>query len=281
MTHCSGAPAEHLALAYLEGDLSPEEMNQFEDHFFDCQVCHSQLQALQALQAQLATHTHAQPHKPVGWLQRLFSSPLLRPQLALPGFALACGIVALAFVLSRPSHHPAVATAPAVPAPAGTASASPAPAATPSAAALADLALPAFQFAHLRGDDNDSAFDTAMLAYQQHDCAAAIRALAHIPASSRNATAARFYSGACQLSVGHYDQATALLSPVADDSDSPQQEYARYELAQLALARNNPALAHTWLTRTIALQGDLESRARRQDHLLLTRFPNQGTTTLP
>ncbi len=278
MTHCSGAPADNFALAYLEGELSPDEMNQFEDHFFDCQVCHSQLQTLQALQAQLARHPHVQPHKPAGWLKRFFTSPLLRPKLALPGFALACAIAAIAFVLVRPGHQPAVANAPSTPAPAPV---GPVPTATPSAAALADLALPAFQLVHLRGDDSEPAFDSAMLAYQHHDCANATPALAGIPATSRNATAARFYSGACQLSLGHYDQASALLTPIADGPDSPQQESARYTLAQVALARNNPALAHTWLTRTLALRGDLESRARAQDHLLISRFPALAASTHP
>jgi hypothetical protein len=89
--------------------------------------------------------------------------------------------------------------------------------------------------------------------------------LAQVPAENSEARAAEFYSGACQMRLGDFATASGLLRKVADAGDSPQQEAALYDLAQIALAGNDPVTAHAYLLRTISLRGDLEGRAREQD----------------
>jgi hypothetical protein len=130
---------------------------------------------------------------------------------------------------------------------------------------LADLTLPAYLAPNLRGDGLDTNFEAGMKEYTEGNCRGAIAALALVAHESSEARAAGFYSGACEMRLGNFAQASRLLRKVADAGDSPQQETALYELAQTALAGNDPVTAHAYLVRVIFLRGDWEGRAREQD----------------
>jgi tetratricopeptide (TPR) repeat protein len=129
---------------------------------------------------------------------------------------------------------------------------------------LADLTLPAYLAPQLRGESLDTRFEAGMTAYAAGNCENAIATLRQVAEQSAEARAAAFYSGACQMRLGNFGQAAKLLRKVADGGDSPQRETALYELAQIALAHNDPVAAHLYLQRIIALRGDLERRAREQ-----------------
>jgi uncharacterized protein HemY len=76
--------------------------------------------------------------------------------------------------------------------------------------------------------------------------------------------AAQFFKGVCQMHDGDMSAATRSLESVANAGDSPQQEAALYYLAQVALARNDAEAARRYLTRTVSLHGDFESRAHSE-----------------
>jgi predicted anti-sigma-YlaC factor YlaD len=144
-----------------------------------------------------------------------------------------------------------------------------------SSAALADLLLPIYPVHKLRGEAEDEQFAKGMTAYQSGDCFAAVAELVTVKVSSAESRAAHLYTGACQLHLGKYDAAQASLHVVTDGGDSLELEPALYELAQVALAENNPTLAHSYLSQTIALRGDYETRARTQESRLQTLTPHQ------
>jgi hypothetical protein len=133
---------------------------------------------------------------------------------------------------------------------------------------LADLTLPAYVELNLRGENTDSSFEAGMKKYAQGDCRGAIADLALVAVDSAEARSARLYMGSCQMRLGNWKQAAGILHEVADAGDSPQQETALFELAQVALASGDPATAKTYLERTIALRGDFERRARAQQRQL-------------
>jgi hypothetical protein len=264
MTICTGAPAKHNALQYVEGTLSESEVERFEEHFFDCPVCLAHLQAIQALGRELAR----QPVVPL-------REPKPKIRLGWPAWFWTAGAVAallLASVLayrsfeSRPAQPTVSQSQPkSAPQPESAAPSAGSSTAPVHLSELADLTLPAFIALSLRGESLDARFAAGMKEYANGNCRGAIAALSRVPAESAEKRAAEFYSGACQMRLGDFASATGVLRKVADAGDSPQQEAALYYLAQIALASNDPATTHAYLLRTISLHGDLEGRARDQD----------------
>jgi hypothetical protein len=251
-------------LQYVEGTLPEFEVERFEEHYFDCPICLTHLQAIQAVGRELARQPVApvQAERPKIWL-------------AWPAWSWAAGAAAALLLLSvftyrsiesRPAQ-PTVSQSRPKSLPQAESAAQPAyPSPAPvHLSQLADLTLPAFVAPNLRGDGLDTQFEAGMKEYANGNCRGAFAALSQVPAVSAEARAAEFYSGACQMRLGDFASASGLLSKVANDGDSPQQEAALYGLAQIALAGNDPATAHAYLLRTISLRGDLERRAREQD----------------
>lgn len=263
MNPCTGAPADQYALQYVEGTLPEADAERFEEHYFDCPVCLAHLQMLQAVGAQLATMQAIRPEQPKRRL--ILGLPVMTWALGSAVAALLVIVIAWRVVGSRPSG-PTVAQNPVTEAPVSPGAPPtqvPVPSVRPSQ--LADLALPAFIAPNLRGASEETHFETGMKSYSAGDCRAAIATLALVPSQAPESRAARFYSAACQMRLGDFATAAKGMSAVAAAGDSPQQESAVYYQAQLALEANNPAAAHRYLQRTIALQGDLENRARAQD----------------
>jgi hypothetical protein len=280
MSRCTRSPAELSALPYVEGILPADEAERFEEHYFDCPVCLEHLQTLQAMRAGMAKLSAEPAQAPSR--KNMLSWPRMTWAIGSIG-SIAAALLLIGFVyqsMSRSHGEPAVAQS--APAPATTPAASPNSAAdsaaktpTPaepaqaSAASLADLALPAFVAPTLRGDESDPQFENGMKSYSAGKCAGAISTLAQVPAQGRDALAAQFYRGVCQMHSRDLSAAQLTLRAVADAGDSPQQESAYYYLAQIALAQNDAPGAHKLLARTIALKGDLERPAKAEDRKLV------------
>jgi len=255
MTPCNGTSADQYLERYIQGTLPEFEARRFEEHFFECSVCLAQVEALQAVALKLGSQPVKTPKAVITW-------PVRGTALAAIAALLLIGFFAL-----RISHQPAqpvAAVAP--PAPAVPAHPSAAPAnptlANAALSRLADLTLPAFQPANLRGESRDPKFDAGMKAFSRQDCPHAVKALAQVPAHDEDALAAHFYTGVCQMKQENFPAASRTLEAVAQAGDSPQQEAALYYLAQVALARNDATGARHFLARTISLHGDFEQRAR-------------------
>ena len=262
MTVCNGLPAEQCLEQYLQGTLPELEARSFEEHYFDCPVCLAQVEAMQTVTAQLARSQAAVP--------RMAIVPRRRSSwLALSAVGAVAALLLVVFLVVPANRAHPVTGAIGLPAPAPATVSPPAPststaAASASVAVLADLALPPFQAANLRGDGGDANFSAGMKAYSADDCTGAIKALSMVPPRSDDVLAAEFYSGICQVHERDLVAASASLHKVEAGGDSPQQEAAFYYLAQLALVREDPTTARRYLARTIALHGDFEKRARAQ-----------------
>ncbi len=273
MNPCDGAPAELLLERYIQGTLPDAEAQQFEEHYFDCPVCVAQVEALQAVRTRLAgLPINEQPTAQTATKKRakLFAWPT--PMAAMVALAASLFIVFLSYRFMLPNFLPSTVTiqtgpqSPATSHPATTPSSSTQP--STSVAQLADLTLPPFRAATLRGESEDADFAAGMTAYSTGDCRAALTALSRVPESASSALAAQFYSGECQMHLGDLRSAATTLQRVAAAGDSPQQEASYYYLAQIALTRNDAPAARQALDDTVALRGDFEQRARRQSAAL-------------
>ncbi|MGD0941737.1 MAG: tetratricopeptide repeat protein [Terracidiphilus sp.] len=263
MTNCIGTFAERYAVPYIEGTLPEFEVERFEEHYFDCPVCLAHLQAIQAVSQELARQpvtVPAQPHRkmPLTWTRAMWTAGaaaalLLVSFLSYKGLESKPGrstdLQSQQKSLPQEAPHAQQSATPVVPL---------------RVSQLADFASPAFVASSLRGENPDAGFEAGMKEYSAGDYRRALTILSKVPAESAEARAARFYSGVCQMRLGNYASASELLRNVADAGDSPQQEAALYELAQIALAENDPVAAHAYLNRTISLRGDFEQRAREQ-----------------
>jgi len=268
MIQCNRAPAIKNAAGYIEGTLTVSQAEQFEDHYWNCPACLAYLQAIEAVGDELAR----QPVPQIAPVRR-------KPVFAWPVLVWTLGPVAAAAVITvmsirMLSPHPAQPLqAHANPANSAQPSASPQPVhsspAQQAATELADLSLPAFVMPTLRGTSMEAHFKQGMTAYGQGNCRDAVAALAQVPAQDKQERKSQLYSGLCQMHEGELAAAASSLHKVVNAGDSQQLELALYYLAQIQLARNEPAEAHRFLVRTISLQGDLEQRARLQDQKVL------------
>jgi hypothetical protein len=267
MMICTGSLADLKALPYVEGTLPASEVEQFEEHFFDCPACLVRLQAIQAVGRELARNPVASRREPeprirLGWPTWLWTAGAIAAVLLVCVFTYESLEARLA--------KPTVAQGPPKSIPQMQTAAQPAqPTATPvRISQLADMTLPVYSLPNLRGESLDAHFEAGMKEYAAGNCRGAIKALAMVPGESSEGRVAEFYSGACQRRMGNLASASQLLRKVADAGDSPQQEAALYSLAQIALTDNDPVTAHRYLLRTISLRGDLEQRARGQERRL-------------
>jgi hypothetical protein len=286
MTICNGERAEEVAEAYIQGSLSEFETERFEDHYFDCQPCFARLQAVQSIQQELASRPAMESFARERWRHRMFI-------LAAVAAALIVGVLVTQSLRLR---HEQTTASLAMPSPAVTSSnganttpsapslpAVPSkptiPSVTPPAVSesdsgdkqssnelteLADLSLPPFSANTLRGGEVQDDFTVGMQAYTRGDCAAALPSLASVPAENQDATAAQFYSAACELDSHRLGAAIADFRKVIHVGDSPQLEAANYYLAQAMLERGDASAARSYLQRTVALHGDYEQLARDQ-----------------
>ena len=305
MTQCIGSPAEEMAEQYLAGSLPESEAERFEEHYFGCDLCHEHLLALKEIRDGLAREPMviAAP-MPVESIQprqrlsgRILAFPVPVAVLASLAAALLVGAVLISIQRSslfQGSRDRANQTGQMQPKPSGgvqpsaagdssaVGSASPksdsAAQANSSGASkvpetelaqLADMHLPGYQQPQLRGDEQVDAdhaqFLSGMQAYAQGDCGAALGALAQVPATAADGVAAKLHSGLCQLKGRDLDSAEAAFGAVVAAGDTPELEAAEYFMAQARLLRGDAAGARSWLTRTIALHGDYEDRAQKQE----------------
>lgn len=262
MTRCDGSPAERFLEAYLQGTLPEDEAQKFEEHYFDCSICLAQVEAMQAVAKKLAAEPRAPQKKPIQWPSRIV---IRFAALGAIAAMLLVGFVVLRFKSeSKPADVASVPAAPVAPASVATAQ-TPAPSlAASSLSRLADLTLPAFQGANLRGQSRNPHFDAGMKAYSSQEYERAVKQLSQVPKQDEDALGAKFYTGVCQMQLKEYPEAKAALRSVADAGDSPEQEAALYYLAQTALLSDNPDEARRALQRTIALNGDFKARSKTQ-----------------
>jgi len=269
MKTCDGTPAKQNGMQYMEGTLSELEADCLEEHYFTCPACLKVMRTLQIGAEEFSQMpVVAVPTKrwnPLAWPKPAWSMGAVAAMLLIGYFtyrnfeARPTQPIVARNAITQPIQDAAPSRLKAAP-PSSHAAAAPI---RPSQ--LADLTLPPYLVSTLRGEKLNARFVAGMKEYVKGNCEGAIKALSQVPAEAAEARTAAFYAGACQMHLGDYASASTLLHKVADIQDSPRQEAALYLLAQVSLAEDDPATAHTYLERTISLNGDLLERARTEN----------------
>lgn len=246
---CQRVASENLIERYIEGTLDSPLLDEFEDHYFACELCLAQLKTVQAIKPVLATL----PPPSRGKL----------PWAHLPwiGVAAAATVGILLFTWPKQSSSPAaVADSP-----------SAAPAAAVALLQLSEIQPAPYSPTLFRDGDGSSgpAFEAAMRLYQNRQWVQAAPLLAAVAQASPVDPAALHFAGISHLLAGQTEAALAALERViALGPKSPFEEEARFYRAQALLLSGRLLEARQELERVVQGRGDYEAPARS----LLNRF---------
>jgi hypothetical protein len=225
--NCAEGELEFVAERYLAGRLEEAEARQFEEHYFECQRCFDQLEALRLIRQELRPAAKARSaYAMVGWIAA--------------GLIVALG-AGVTFWPRASAPSDARQTQP-----------QPAP---PNLVALARFDPPPYQPLRLRGAQ-DRGFRRAMEQYQRGDYGAAIATLEKFDTAQ-----ARFFLGVSYLLSNQTDSGLAALGRVIAAGDSPYLEEARFYSAKGFLQKSDAAGARKQLESVIAMKGDLAAQA--------------------
>lgn len=251
--NCEQIRRDEWATRYLRGELGEAERDTFEMHYFGCERCFGELEALRITQGELARQAsaiRAEAHgreTAKGWRWIWVAVP-----------ALAAGVAMVAVLTwMRPEQSP-IEQAKQTPAPPTVST----PAATSEEplVVLARYEPPAYQETFLRGAAPSENFRKAMAAYQRKDWEGALQLLGQEPNSDARAS---FYRGACELLTQNAQEAIADASRVIALGETPYLEEAYFLRAKAQLHQRHSAEAIADLEKLAALHGDWEARARQ------------------
>ena len=247
---CQDVADRDLAEAYLFDRLSEEERDAFERHYFECERCFAEVEALRDVQGALRRPVAGPAQRAANW------SWLATAALVILGVA----AIALVWRGARSTDQelPVASREAATPA-----SPSPSQPAPRIDAQLARVEPPRYEPRRLRTAGLRPAFVAGMNRYQAADYAGAIPSLQEAVAADRAFEPARFYLGVSQILVGQPQAGIRTLEPIAARRDSPFAEEARFVTAKGHLQLGDVAQAARALDRTIELQGEREAEARR------------------
>ena len=262
---CARVAREEIAERYVVDGLSDEDRNAFEEHYFECARCFEELQALQAIQAELrrpgADNEVSTRHSFLRWA---------------PAAGLAAAVVLAVGVVvwmrpSQPSRLPE-ATTTGQPSPGQTSERPPQPqqpgrAVTPepSLEQLARVDPPRYESPTLRDvpDEATARFLRGMEHFRKADYMNAVEDLRRAAESDPDAAHIRFFLGVTHLMLGQDDAAIDRLRATIALGDSAYLEEAHWYLAKAFLRRNDLGAAETELRILIQLQGSASDEAGR------------------
>jgi tetratricopeptide (TPR) repeat protein len=242
---CGQVASGSLPERYVSSRLSEPEREAYENHYFGCDVCFSELETLrltrQALQKSAsAIRAEPLPRKaPSGFRWILWIAAPIAAALAL----------AIGFWPRTP------------PAPVTPVARVQSPSAAKPLAELAQFEPPRFLPSLLRGAEEQNLFALGMERYTRHDYAAAIPYLRKAAAGSTQAEAARFFLASCELLTSNPDAAIVDFRGVLSNANSVFTAETHYSLAKAFLQKGDTAAARRELQRTIDLQSDFASQA--------------------
>lgn len=250
---CEDVVERGAAEDYLLDRLTDEEREAFEQHYFTCARCYTEVEALRDVQDALRrSGAPAKSRYVVSWTW-LAAAALV---------VLAVTAAALMWRASRASDSsPAIASREAETPPPAQLSA--APSRPQIDAQLARVEPPAYELRRLRTGGSRPEFVAGMERYQAADYAGALPLLERAVAATPAFEPARFYLGATQLLAGRPQAGARTLAPLAARTDSPFAEEARFLSAKAHLKLGDQAAAVRALDATIELGGEREAEARR------------------
>lgn len=233
--NCIDIRTREIMERYLHGELSEEESQHFEEHYFSCDDCWERLRDLSAARLELSEPRWAveegEAVRP-GWMGRWTWA--LAAVLAL----LAVGV---AFWLKD---------------------------STPGASEARWIELAAvepapYQPQSLRGPDVEpNAFEEAMVPYQRGDYSVAAERLAAVVGAEPQNEAASFYLGVSYLLTEQPREAVESLTRVVDSGESRFLESALWYRAKARLRQGHVAAAREDIENLASREGALAAEAR-------------------
>ncbi|WP_031500310.1 hypothetical protein [Bryobacter aggregatus] len=234
--NCTDFAQKEVAEQYLSGQLSEEMREAYESHYFQCEDCFAELEAMRVIRAGLEELGPGRQSRrtPLRWI--------------LAVAAAAC----LSVFLWRSSSREAPAVLP-----------------VERPVLTAQVAPPPYQNATLRGTQSAEkvAFRDAMRGYSKGDFAGTASALRIVLEKYPDALEARYFLAICRLYSDPHSDVAHELESIAN-SNSTYSEEARFYLGYSLLRSSQLQAARRELEAVIAQHGDYEGKARE---LLATR----------
>lgn len=281
----------NIAERYLLGSLPPEQQLLYEQHFFECDGCFSELQRLRAIRAALQSAPAEVPkrRRGFGYFGRWWRWPAIATA--------AASVVGVALLLRQHETSmppPSPGAAPLVEEKDAAASAVPgrevpdgdlAGAATPAAgqaaaleaeappaeeramtiARLAAVQPPRYDPPVLRGmhDAASAAFREAMKAYSAGDYSAAVPGLQRASAANPSRPDIAFYLGAAELLAGRPEHARVQFERLLDMGETVFTEEAHFYRGKALLRLGRVGEASAAFGRVVAMDGPMRDAAGR------------------
>lgn len=255
---CRQIEEQQMIERYLDGTLPETEVEAFEEHYFGCQHCFSELQLRHAAAIELASHSAPKASRPPVKTRSFYS------------WALAVAAVLLLTVTSvwiARQRSPVDST--------------------PSTAVLQDTdqklfeelarieEVPSYLQATIRGGTEgpgQEKFRQGMQSYQQGKYADAIPYLHSAVESDPELFPRKFYLGICLLMTNRNDEAIQTLLSLVKSSSNPYLEESHWYLAKAYFRKKDIKAGKEHLAAVIDLNGSHAPEARR----LLVRMKETG-----
>lgn len=239
--NCRKVSDQDVAERYLLGQLDEADQEAFERHFFECNDCFAELEALRAVKVRLERDLEGAP--------RLALRP--RPSVrwwwwGLASAAVITIVVAGLIMWTVASAPPRLVEL------------------SPELAELARIEAPYYEPIRLRGiyDEAQRSFRTAMEFYAAGDYASAVPGLEEASDLDPSSPNISFFLGACYLLTDRIPDGIAELEHTVALGDTPFLEESHLLLAKAQINQGNLVSASTHLNMTIDLDGDLADEAR-------------------
>ena len=233
--NCYEARNDDTMERYLRGELSEEESQRLEEHYFSCDDCYEYLRDLSAVRSELSDNRWAVPEgeSRLGWRGGW-------------GWALAAAMVILAvgliFLLREPTQSGF---------------------SDRDLIKLAAVEPASYRPLSLRGPDEEAeAFEEAMAAYLQGDFGAAAEGLEPVTEALPEDAAASFYLGVSYLLSERPEEAIDSLGHVIEMGESRYLDAALYYRAKALLRTGNAAAAREDFATVAAREGEWAAQAR-------------------
>lgn len=263
--NCKEIEERNVLEEYLLDRLTESERDEFERHYFECELCFSQLQTGLALQAELRREPAVRSQEAGANLRRMWA---WTPAFVTVALLFAVGI--WWYSGRRPQSSLQVSSSPGKTNPEATVQSQPPPSAASSLDKLARVEAPPYTAAVLRGaeDEAHETFHKAMQYYVKRDYKRAIPALQAAVKASPGTARFNFYLGASYLLTDQNDSAIESFRKTISLGDPTYSEPAHFYLAKAYLRKKDVSSAVDELQTTIELHGSKESESSEILHQL-------------
>jgi len=248
---CKQIAEQDVLERYLLDQLTEHERDEFEQHYFECGACFSQLPTALTVQSELRRYPSAQAKVKGAFSRRMWRwSPALVTVVLLLAIG-AWWYSARRHAIQQASVHPQETQPVPVNPP------------TPSLEELALVEPPSYTATAFRGVDDQAheQFRVAMQSYSKGNYLKAIPGLRAAVKSDPQVLSFNFYLAACYLLTGQTDSAVTFFHKTISLRDPTYSEQSHFYLAKAYLKKQDAARAKDELQATIGFRGTKENEA--------------------